>query len=314
MGVDLDNNLDNKNIYDYYRAVIRSSTDYYAFGSAMPNRGGLSGTYRYGFNGKENDPEEGWQDYGERMYNPKLGRFFSVDPITHEYPELTPYQFASNSPIEGIDLDGLEYLTYTYKVDAQNKKTLINTVDYRKTELKVGPLGGGIKVITKYHNGTEGSVFTPSPDNDIKKNLFNDVYSGPYNPKDIDKNGKIVDSYEPKPADVADARTKQHDLDYDAANASGPKAVFGNASKKVVNADLELAKTSFDIAGYYLVSVFNGQSFIDQATHEEVTLGTASSAVAIGSFFGLVGGAKTAWNSTKSATKAIVNTATELVK
>lgn len=35
-------------------------------------------------------------------------RFLSVDPIAREYPELTPYQFASNTPIESIDLDGLE--------------------------------------------------------------------------------------------------------------------------------------------------------------------------------------------------------------
>jgi hypothetical protein len=32
----------------------------------------------------------------------------SVDPLTKSYPELTPYQFASNSPILMIDLDGLE--------------------------------------------------------------------------------------------------------------------------------------------------------------------------------------------------------------
>lgn len=31
-----------------------------------------------------------------------------VDPLTKQYPELTPYQFASNSPIANIDLDGLE--------------------------------------------------------------------------------------------------------------------------------------------------------------------------------------------------------------
>jgi hypothetical protein len=43
-----------------------------------------------------------------RIYNPSLGRFLSVDPITDEYPELTPYQFASNTPIQAIDLDGLE--------------------------------------------------------------------------------------------------------------------------------------------------------------------------------------------------------------
>jgi hypothetical protein len=32
-----------------------------------------------------------------------------VDPITAEYPELTPYQFASNRPIDGVDQDGLEW-------------------------------------------------------------------------------------------------------------------------------------------------------------------------------------------------------------
>ena len=70
--------------------------------------------YRYGFNGKEKDQVGEWglnhYDYGFRIYNPALGRFLSVDPLTRGFPELTPYQFASNTPIDGIDLDGLEYL------------------------------------------------------------------------------------------------------------------------------------------------------------------------------------------------------------
>jgi RHS repeat-associated protein len=83
----------------------------------VPNRHGSSASYRYGFNGKENDNEvmgEGnFQDYGMRMYNPRIGRFFNVDPLTKQYPELTPYQFASNTPIQAIDLDGLEaYVVY----------------------------------------------------------------------------------------------------------------------------------------------------------------------------------------------------------
>ena len=66
--------------------------------------------YRFGFNGKELDKESPVQyAYGFRIYDPRLARFKSVDPITKDYPELTPYQFASNSPISGIDLDGLEY-------------------------------------------------------------------------------------------------------------------------------------------------------------------------------------------------------------
>jgi hypothetical protein len=47
-------------------------------------------------------------DYGFRIYNPQLGRFLSVDPLTRSYPFYTPYQFAGNKPIQFIDLDGLE--------------------------------------------------------------------------------------------------------------------------------------------------------------------------------------------------------------
>lgn len=47
-------------------------------------------------------------DYGFRIYDPRIAKFLSVDPLTKSYPMLTPYQFASNTPIWAIDLDGLE--------------------------------------------------------------------------------------------------------------------------------------------------------------------------------------------------------------
>ena len=57
----------------------------------MPGRRYSAGSqYRYGFNGKENDNEvkgEGnQQDYGMRIYDPRLGRFLSVDPLARDYP------------------------------------------------------------------------------------------------------------------------------------------------------------------------------------------------------------------------------------
>jgi RHS repeat-associated protein len=92
---------------------------------------------RYGFNGKENDPETNTQDYGMRIYDPRVGRFLSVDPITGEYPELTPYQFASNRPIQGIDLDGLEfysasdsYINFYINYDSKLKKVTSGSVHY----------------------------------------------------------------------------------------------------------------------------------------------------------------------------------------
>jgi len=99
----------------YYTPDLVSANDYYPFGMLQPARcytkNGVGG-YRYGFNGKEKDDEvkgEGNEiDYGMRVYDPRAGRFMSVDPLQGKYPELTPYQFASNRPIEAIDLDGLE--------------------------------------------------------------------------------------------------------------------------------------------------------------------------------------------------------------
>jgi RHS repeat-associated protein len=81
-------------------------------GMLIPGRNFSSEKYRFGFNGKENCHEilsQGrWQDYGERDYRPDLVRFIKIDPLTRKYPELSSYQFASNTPIQAIDQDGLE--------------------------------------------------------------------------------------------------------------------------------------------------------------------------------------------------------------
>lgn len=50
-----------------------------------------------------------FRDSTETCLDPTLiSRFWSVDPLASQYPELTPYQFASNTPIQATDLDGLE--------------------------------------------------------------------------------------------------------------------------------------------------------------------------------------------------------------
>jgi RHS repeat-associated protein len=66
--------------------------------------------YRYGFNGQERDNElkgEGNSlDFGARIYDSRLGRFLSLDPLQAKYPKLTPYCFVGNSPLIFIDPDG----------------------------------------------------------------------------------------------------------------------------------------------------------------------------------------------------------------
>lgn len=96
----------------YFTGDVGSAQDYYAFGMMMPGRKVQAGGYRFGFNGKEQDPETygtgNIYDYGFRIYNPRIAKFLSEDPLAPEYPWYTPYQFAGNMPIAAIDLDGLE--------------------------------------------------------------------------------------------------------------------------------------------------------------------------------------------------------------
>ena len=98
-----------------YTADTASAQDYYSFGALLPARTysfTAGKNYRYGFNGKENDNEVkgvgNEQDYGMRIYDPRVCRFLSTDPVSKSYPELTPYQFASNTPIQAVDMDGKE--------------------------------------------------------------------------------------------------------------------------------------------------------------------------------------------------------------
>ena len=62
----------------------------------------------YGFNGQEKDNENNWLSFEFREYDPRIIRFFAIDPLVKVYPELTPYQFASNTPIWAQELEGLE--------------------------------------------------------------------------------------------------------------------------------------------------------------------------------------------------------------
>lgn len=89
----------------------------------VPNRHANSSKYRYGFQGQEMDNEikgEGNSiNYTYRMHDPRVGRFFAIDPLESKYPMLSPYQFSGNRPIDSKEIEGLEGFQYT-KYDIVN--------------------------------------------------------------------------------------------------------------------------------------------------------------------------------------------------
>ncbi|HRK05698.1 MAG TPA: RHS repeat-associated core domain-containing protein [Chlorobiota bacterium] len=91
-------------------AELLTRTDYYPFGMIMDGRNEASGEHRYGYNGKENDNEVkgdgNQQDYGARIYDPRVGRWLSVYPAADEAPTWSPYRAFFDSPTNVIDSDG----------------------------------------------------------------------------------------------------------------------------------------------------------------------------------------------------------------
>ena len=50
-----------------------------------------------------------------RVYDPRIGKFLSVDPLAKNFAFYSPYHYAGNNPIRNKDLDGGEPQDYTYR-------------------------------------------------------------------------------------------------------------------------------------------------------------------------------------------------------
>ena len=174
-------------IIDYYNADVVTAADYYPFGMQMPGRKytQANSNYRYGFNGKENDNEvkgEGnQQDYGFRIYDPRIGRFLSVDPLTQAFPWYSSYQFAGNMPIAAIDLDGAEQkiMIKWHNANGDVTRTKIVKADFTSVNQLYQTLSKGLTAETNYT--LEGTKFNSTNAHFVDG--FEDYKKGTGNPR-----------------------------------------------------------------------------------------------------------------------------------
>jgi len=124
--------------YDLYLPEVMSYSDYYPFGMEMEGRSNSSNGTRHGFNGMEKISEytdnNSHYDFGARIYDARIGRWLSTDPLSKKYPSLSPYHSLGNNPILVIDMDGKENTIYLVPIqNPKDQPNLINVkVDYKK--------------------------------------------------------------------------------------------------------------------------------------------------------------------------------------
>lgn len=92
---------------------VLQEVNYYPFGlehsyisSELPQLIGEEGMYK--FNGKDVQSEFNlnWMDFGARMYDPSVGRWWVMDPVSSWAADITPYRFGFNNPLSYLDPNG----------------------------------------------------------------------------------------------------------------------------------------------------------------------------------------------------------------
>jgi RHS repeat-associated protein len=137
----------------FYKADLRSATDYYPFGMMMPGRNWYSGTdslLRFGFGGHQREDEMkglgNWYDFGDYGYDPRLGRRPGLDPLQTAFPWQSPYSAFDNNPVSRIDPTGQSALDYKagHLLDEDNRNFWQKSKDgflnvFRKRDLITVP-------------------------------------------------------------------------------------------------------------------------------------------------------------------------------
>ncbi|OYX11862.1 MAG: hypothetical protein B7Z16_17085, partial [Algoriphagus sp. 32-45-6] len=124
--------------------LIVQETHYDPWGVELSGLG-----YQYGgikvnpylYNGKEANGHLGVNlyDFGARLYDPAIGRWFVVDPMAEQMRRHSPYNYAFNNPLRFIDPDGMAPIepnggmTYDGYVDVDQNGNIHGT-DGRKQD------------------------------------------------------------------------------------------------------------------------------------------------------------------------------------
>ena len=71
------------------------------------------------------------------MYDPRIGRWTSVDPLSRKYSGMSPYNFVGNMPIIAIDPDGRDI---KFKVEGSSRNSKGQLIIHHSVDIKIAIL------------------------------------------------------------------------------------------------------------------------------------------------------------------------------
>ena len=109
---------------------IVQSMNYYPSGTQFCDGTTDSKVLYHKYNGKEFDRMHGLNtyDYGARQYNPVLGRWDRVDPLSEKYYGVSPYAYCGNNPMNAFDPDGRK-VRYINNASNDFKRKFANAIN-----------------------------------------------------------------------------------------------------------------------------------------------------------------------------------------
>ena len=113
----IQDHLGNNRVVAKANGTVEQINHYYPYGGLMADICTGSDVQPYKYNGKELDRMHGLDmyDYGARHYDAAIGRWPTMDALAEKNPEVSPYVYCGNNPVNAIDPDGRDWY--------QNNKT-----------------------------------------------------------------------------------------------------------------------------------------------------------------------------------------------